>query len=450
MTHRSTSLLFCFFLAQCLSLLFVFNRVESAHIRSRIESPSACLSLYMLDGAPGTPSADQQKEAADAAASSSHAVLLETRAAVAASLFPPPTSLIELYRSTQRTHLQNCLSRSSNGAAPCHKALPSALNLIKTHLKHEATKWFNDECDEMKDRIAKKASFTPVPPGGANIRDLVECHSECTESIIAMDTYLIQRDNAIKTILKLNIESLSEDEKKTRKQQCHNDMDKFKQEDNTVSQLWGACEGRIAALHKRLDTAVKQKFQYPNGFYDVLGLSKTATPKEINKVCDDKNNQETLLLQISGTGGPTEYLSKQMIEDVSMACEKLQNEDSRKTYDATEMKENVLLYDTLIGKEERRYVCEPVPKTCDRDEFPVLNAITHNCEPCPKEAPRWNALAQTCQLAKKHKTKIVVALKCPGMFVWFLFSCGCVLCVCMCVCVCVCVTRACVCVTRAL
>ena len=439
--HRSTPMQWMF-LVHCLCLLF--NHGQSANIRSRIGSPSACLSLYMLDGAPGTPSANQQKEAADAeAAVRAGRALIETMmtarkmtAAAPLAAYTPPTSLIETFRSTQRTHLQNCRILSSNGAEPCHEALPSALNLIKTHLKHEATKWFNDECNELKDRLAQRGSFGELPDGGEKIMDLVECKTECTESIVAMDRYLQQRDNAIKTILTLDIESLSEEEKRIRKEQCHDDMDKFKEQDKTVTELWGACQGRIDVLRKRLDTAVKQKFLFPNGFYDILGLPKTATAEEIKAVCD-KKNKDQVLLEISGdinvpqnapsdttasTGGTeqiaTEYFAKDMDEDISVACGKLQDEEARKKYDATEIGQNVELYDMLIGPEERSFVCEPIPKSCDDDEKPVLNPVTKQCEGCPPSAPKWNPLIQKCQPPKpKQKPIIQIKLKCPGMCV---------------------------------
>ena len=126
--------MFCRYLILLLTLLFVHT--NGANIRNS----GMCLSLYMLDGgAPGTPTANAAaQEAADAAAQVAEGKVEDVEVVTT-------TSFVELIRSTQRNHITNCMAKSSLGTnEPCHKALPSALYLMKTHLKREATKWFTE------------------------------------------------------------------------------------------------------------------------------------------------------------------------------------------------------------------------------------------------------------------------------------------------------------------
>ena len=270
-------------------------------------------------------------------------------------------SFIETYQTKQREHIMNCMSM---GVKPCPNALPRALTIIKAHLKREASKWFDDRCTELKYRLVNNVAIGnngKVPTNGENSKILTTTVDVCQDAMFKMNSYLIERDQHIEGLMELNIDKMSVEEKKKALIECRAQQQKYRDQDIAVSSLWGDCQGHIAALVKRLTEAVEEKWH------------TTKTTKT-----DDNINEKA---------------------------------------------ENVILYNVLMEDEDRKYVCQPIPKSCDDQLEPRLNKITNECEACEEATPRWDPNEEKCvkkKIGSKSKTKIILlpfqvrVLVCPG------------------------------------
>ena len=402
-----------------LTLLINFKTASTAHVRQQMYSPAQCLSLYMLDQSAQAPNAQEAYAMAQAAA---------VAASEAEEGKIKSSSLIETFHSVQRNQLVSCMSKSSNIVEPCPKALPHALTLVKAHLKREAKSWFNSECDQLKVRLTNNVAIGnngKIPEGSAGVTAITTTVAVCQEATTKLNEYLIDRDKHIEGLLHMNLDTMTPEEKAKAKIQCQSSQQLFKDQDVAVSGLWGDCQGRIAALLHRLNDAIDQKWLYPNGIYDKLGggLSSSSSNSDIQTVCDTltgKTSEGTTVTPYEKkamTGAMMALSESEKLEmEAHENCAKLLDSASKIQYDEEEMKENVKIYDVLMKNEERSYICEPIPESCDNELLPVLNPTTNKCEACPVETPplHWDPVEMKC-VVRQHKSSItIIKLVCPG------------------------------------
>jgi hypothetical protein len=430
-----------FWMMSLMSLLLIGT--ECAEVR--VEGADMCLALYMLNGAPGTPSSlAKEKARLNAAVSGKSLLQMNEKSRISSSspsFISTATSFLESMQSTVKSHMANCMSMQTfkNGAVkPCSKALPPAITLIKSYVKSEASTWFKSECDELLDRVTSKASFNSFDflVGSEQRKVLTSCglesvYNECHKALEGMNEYLMERDEAIRLILSMNIDKMSDDEKRKKQVWCrekfgHSESGtegKFSQQDIAVSLLWKSCDDEMAKLRKRLSNAATQRNGvYKYGLYSVLKLDTKATAEQIDTACDGDSNfvlqpslvEESNLLTTTEKDNSHIYeiTKKQKQHDILEACTRLQNVDEKKRYDI-EYIHNVDLYNTLVEPEERSYVCEPMIKTCDDVELPYLNIETEECEECPNEKPIWDSQEEEC-VTKIIPNDIVKPIQCTG------------------------------------
>ena len=365
----------------------------------------------MISGAPGTPGGDIKAEQAK--------VQAEARTTEALG----KVSLLETFQRVQRVHISSCSCSGEvckTSVSKCNSAAPLAETIISQHLIHDARTWMEEECEDLKTRVTQNVALgigrfgtsngTTGDVEGMDIAELTETAGVCKTSVEALNQYLIDRNVAIREILGLKINEMSDSERKKKKEQCLSDMEQFKKQDLAVAGLWGDCEGRISHLKARLTSSLKQKFERPNGYYELLSLeSPDVSVAEIQGACtpvlasedltksDDRNTYENVI-------------KAENLAEMQLACSILLDPISRKKYDQEDFKEYEKLYEVLLGDEERKYVCEPLKikkrggkKTKEKEdcECPGEQVCINGVCQCPESKPTFdNGLC--CKIGEQY------------------------------------------------
>ena len=286
-----------------------------------------------------------------------------TTTAASSSLF---FQLGESTVAARRATVRSCMQAS--GGAPCPGALGSTLKVMKAHTRREATAWFSDECGALKHRVATETAYLLAPPAGSeNLSEVVDAQRDCAHATDALNKYLIKRDIGLAGInaMKDRIAGMSVTQRADEKQKCEELMALYKQEDMAVMALWGACDGRIAKLEEILAYAVTLKHAPPTPASDSSSLAAGSAA--------------------AGAAGAT----------------------------ATAIAASRALYDALLGKEPRAFVCEPVPKEC-AEPTPMYDPATGGCVKCPDASPFWDSVRAECRRDEPPSTPSTPSSSPPG------------------------------------